>query len=75
MQELVNDFGVIAQPLPNPIVEAMRAETMKVLNEASSKDALTKKVHDSYFAFKAKYDVWASYSEGTYHNTVRQPQA
>jgi TRAP-type mannitol/chloroaromatic compound transport system substrate-binding protein len=74
MQELINDLGVIAQPLPTPIVEAMRAETMKVLDAASASDPLTKKVQDSYFAFKSKYDVWAGYSEGAYHSTVRQPK-
>jgi TRAP-type mannitol/chloroaromatic compound transport system substrate-binding protein len=75
MQELVNDLGVIAQPLPDPIVQALRTETMKVLDQASAADPLTKKVQDSYFAFKAKYDVWAAYSEGAYHDTVRQPKA
>jgi TRAP-type mannitol/chloroaromatic compound transport system substrate-binding protein len=75
MQELINDLGVIAQPLPSPIVEAMRAETMKVLDAAAAGDPLTKKVQDSYFAFKKQYDTWASYSEAVYHNTVRQSKA
>ena len=72
MQELVKDYGVIAQPLPPEIVQALREQTTRVLDAASSRDALTKKVQESYFAFKAKYDAWADYSEATYHNTVRQ---
>ena len=32
---------------------------------------LTKKVHDSYFAFKAKYDSWTKVSEAHYHNKVK----
>jgi hypothetical protein len=32
---------------------------------------MTKKVHDSYMAFKAKYDRWAEYSEEAYHIKVR----
>ena len=43
MQELVNDLGVIAQPLPDPIVQALRTETMKVLDQALAADPLTKK--------------------------------
>ena len=32
---------------------------------------LTKKVNDSYMAFKAKYDRWAGYSEAVYHDRIR----
>ncbi len=63
--------GVIARPLPDEVVKALRVETQKVLAEAVAKDPLTKKVHDSYFAFKAKYDRWSEISEEAYHVTVR----
>jgi TRAP-type mannitol/chloroaromatic compound transport system substrate-binding protein len=52
-------------------VAAMRAETKKILDAAAAADPMTKKVHDSYFAFKKSYDSWASYSEATYHSKVR----
>jgi TRAP-type mannitol/chloroaromatic compound transport system substrate-binding protein len=71
MQDLVTNLGVIAKPLPASIVAALREQTALVLNESSAKDPMTKKVHDSYFAFKKQYDSWAAYSEGAYHNTVR----
>jgi hypothetical protein len=35
-----------------------------------AKDAMTKKVHDSYMAYKKKYDAWAGYSEGPYHDKI-----
>ena len=70
-EDLVKNQGVIAKPLPDEIVEALRKNNEKVLDEAISKDAFVKKVHDSYFAFKAKYDPWAAISEGVYHNKVR----
>ena len=41
-----------------------------MLSEAV-KDPLVKKVHDSYFAFKAKYDRWSEISEEAYHLKVR----
>jgi len=71
MADLVKNLGVTAKPLPAPIVEALRQQTTKLLNEASAKDPMTKKVHDSYFAFKKQYDEWASYNEAAYHSTVR----
>ena len=71
MDDLVKNHKVIAKPLPDGVVKALRAETEKVLAEAISKDALTRKVHDSYFAFKSKYDRWSEISEEAYHVTVR----
>jgi TRAP-type mannitol/chloroaromatic compound transport system substrate-binding protein len=51
--------------------QGLRAETDKVLAEAVAKDPMTKKVHDSYMAFKAKYDRWSEVSEEAYHIKVR----
>ena len=42
-----------------------------MLDEAVAKDPLVKKVHDSYMAYKVKYDAWAGYSEAVYHNKIR----
>jgi hypothetical protein len=33
---------------------------------------VTKKVNDSYFAYKAKYDNWADLSELVYHTKIRK---
>ena len=48
-----------------------RVNADKVLAEAVAKDPLTKKVHDSYMAFKTKYDRWSEVSEEAYHIKVR----
>lgn len=71
MDDLVNKQGVIARPLPDAVIAALRAETEKVLAEAIAKDLLTRKVHDSYMAYKAKYDAWSNYSETAYHNKIQ----
>jgi TRAP-type mannitol/chloroaromatic compound transport system substrate-binding protein len=57
--------------LPDDVIKALKAETEKVLAEATARDPLTKKVHDSYFAFKAQYDRWSEVSEEAYHLKVR----
>ena len=62
MEDLVKNQGVIARPLPDA--------TRKVLDEAIAKDAVTKKVHDSYMAFKANA-MWSGYSEAVYHAKIR----
>ena len=71
MEELIKKDGVIAKPLPDDVVKTLRAATRKVLDEAVAKDPVTKKVHTSYMAFKAKYDQWAGYSEAVYHSRIR----
>jgi TRAP-type mannitol/chloroaromatic compound transport system substrate-binding protein len=70
MDDLVKNQKVIARPLPPEVIKALRLETEKVLAEAVAKDPLTKKVHDSYMAFMAKYKDWSAISEGAYHNSV-----
>jgi TRAP-type mannitol/chloroaromatic compound transport system substrate-binding protein len=70
MDDLVKNHGVIARPLPDAILNRLREVTNDVLAEAVARDPITKKVHDSYMAYKAKYDAWAGYSEGPYHAKV-----
>ena len=48
MEDLIKNQGVIAQPLPDPIVEALRDANAKIIAENVAKDPLTKKVNDSY---------------------------
>ncbi len=71
MEDLIKNQKVIARPLPDAVIAALRQETNKVLAEAVAADALTKKVHTSYMEFKAKFDRWAEVSEEAYHGKVR----
>ncbi len=71
MEDLIKNHKVIAKPLPDAVLMALRTETVKVLAEAVAKDPMTKKVHDSYMAFKVKYDRWVEVSEEHYHVKVR----
>jgi len=70
MEDLIKNQGVIAQPLPDAIVAALRAANEKILAEAVAKDPVTKKVHDSYMSYMAKYKQWAGYSEAVYHDRI-----
>jgi TRAP-type mannitol/chloroaromatic compound transport system substrate-binding protein len=69
MEDLVKNQGVIARPLPDDVVKALRETTAKVLAEGV-KDPLTKKVHDSYMAYLSKYKAWSAYSEKVYHDKI-----
>ena len=47
-----------------------RRPTTKILAEAVAKDPVTKKVHDSYMAYMAKFKEWSAYSESVYHSKI-----
>lgn len=66
LDQLVNRDRVIVRELPTEVVNALRKTTTDVLNEAAGKDALTRKVHDSFFNFKKKHDRWSEISEETF---------
>ena len=70
MEDLIKNQGVTAQPLPDAVVEALRAANEKILAEAVAKDPVTKKVHDSYMAYFAKFKQWSRYSEAVYHSKI-----
>src|SRR5581483_11898000 len=70
MEDLIKNQGVIAQPLPDSIVAARRAANEKILAAAVAKGPSTKKGHDSYFSYMAKYKPWAAYSEAVYHEKI-----
>jgi TRAP-type mannitol/chloroaromatic compound transport system substrate-binding protein len=70
MDDLIKNHGVKAQPLPDSVIEALRAANTKILEEAVAKDPVTKKVHDSYMAYMATYKQWAKYSEKPYYDTI-----
>jgi len=70
MEDLIKNQGVIARPLPDDVVKKLRETTGQVLAEAIAKDPVTKKVHESYMAFMAKYRAWAGYSETVYHDKI-----
>ncbi|MCP4702405.1 MAG: ABC transporter substrate-binding protein [Gammaproteobacteria bacterium] len=61
--DLVNNHGVKVAPLPKDVIEKLRTVTADVLEAGAAKDPITRKVHDSYMAFKKQHDAWAGISE------------
>jgi TRAP-type mannitol/chloroaromatic compound transport system substrate-binding protein len=70
MDDLIKNQGVHAQPLPDPVVEALRTANAKLLEEAAAKDPVTKKVHESYMGYMKTYTQWAKYSEAPYYDKI-----
>jgi TRAP-type mannitol/chloroaromatic compound transport system substrate-binding protein len=72
MEDLTKNQGVSAIPLPDPVIERLRTETTAVLEEGIARDAVTRRVHESFMAYKQKFDAWSGYSEAIYHSRIRQ---
>lgn len=71
LKDLVENEGVKAQPLPSSILDHLKKIGPDLLAANAEKDPTAKKVHDHYFAFKAKWGEWAALTEGVYHNEIR----
>lgn len=71
MDDLIRNHGVEAKELPDAVVARLREENTKVLEAAVARDPVTRRVHESYMAYKARFDVWSRYSEVPYHNKIR----
>ena len=68
LQDLVKNHGVKIDKLSDEIIETLRKVTFETLDELTAKDPLAKKIHDHYFAFKARSDEWLNSSEAVVLN-------
>jgi len=71
LDDLVKNHGVKAAPLPPEVIAKLKEVTLQTLADATAKDPLVKKVHESFMGFKAVADKWAAVSEATYHAQIR----
>ncbi|MGI9384561.1 MAG: TRAP transporter substrate-binding protein [Methyloligellaceae bacterium] len=63
LEDLVKNHGVTHAPLPTDVVAALKKKTAEVLEAGAAADPVTRKVHDSFMAFKRKHDAWKGLSE------------
>ena len=63
LKDLVENEGVIVRTLPDSIINKLKEVTFETYDKLTAKDPLVKKVHESYFAFKAMHDDWQNKSE------------
>ncbi|MDG4866585.1 TRAP transporter substrate-binding protein [Guyparkeria sp. 1SP6A2] len=63
LTDLVENHGVKLGTLSPEIVARLKEGTADALSDLAAKDPMAKKVHDSYFAFKQKHDLWQRRSE------------
>ncbi|MFQ5994795.1 MAG: TRAP transporter substrate-binding protein [Acidiferrobacterales bacterium] len=64
LDDLVKNHGVKTRQFPKDVINALRKVTKEVLEAKAGEDPLTRKVHNSFVAFKSKHDPWSDLSEG-----------
>lgn len=70
LTDLVENHGVTATPLPVDVINALREATFDTLETEANASEIVRKVHDSYFAFKADHDGWARISEVSWFKDI-----
>jgi TRAP-type mannitol/chloroaromatic compound transport system substrate-binding protein len=71
LDDLINNHGVNVSELPSDVIDALRVKAVEVLEAGAAADPVTRKVHDSFMAFKQKHDRWANSSERQFASRVR----
>lgn len=75
LDDLVQNHDVIAQPLPDEVVEDIREVAMTTLDSLGESDPAIGRVYEHFKAFKANHDRWAGISEGPFHGQIRSGDA
>ncbi len=73
LETLIKEHGVQLRKFPDEVIKAIGEASGKVVAEAGSADAMTKKVYDSYMDFRAKAISWANLSDQAYWNARALP--
>ena len=68
LRTLVTEHKVQLKRFPDPVMEKLKAISDEVVAEIAKKDALSKKVFESYRAFREQVMAWHDISERAYLN-------
>jgi TRAP-type mannitol/chloroaromatic compound transport system substrate-binding protein len=75
LDTLVKQHGVQVRQMPDAVLQAIGEASGAVMAEISTSDAMTKKVYDSFLAFRAKSVINAKHSELAYMQARTLPFA
>ena len=70
LKELVAEHNVQLRRFPDEVIAKLRTYTDEVIAEVVANDPMSKKVYESYSAFRANVTEWAELSEKMYYTTI-----
>jgi len=68
LKDLVEKHGVQLRPFPDEVLEKLKGLSVEVLEELAAKDPMSKKVYESYKAYKENVQEYHKISEQAYLN-------
>jgi len=68
LDTLVNKHKVDLRQLPNDVLDTLKNLSKQVVSEVAAKDAISKKVFNSFEVFSKKVSKWSAVSEKAYLN-------
>ena len=68
LHTLIKEHGVQLRSFPDGVLQAVGKAIAEVMGKAGDADPLTKKVYDSYVAFRREVAEWTALSEQGYAN-------
>ena len=73
LDDLVTNHGVLLRKFPDDVLQRLREESRKVVEEVADSDADSRRVYDSYLKFRQQSASWRAISEEAYANAVNLP--
>lgn len=71
-QRIVADKNVEVRQFPDEVLDALRAYSKEVIDELIAKDAMSKRVYDSFLNFRRNISRWANISERVYYTEMNE---
>ena len=68
LQKIINSKRVKLIKYPDDVLQALKKHTNEVINELVVKDAVAKKVYESFDTFRQQISGWANVSEKVYYS-------
>ena len=68
LETLVNEHGVTVKTFPPRVLRALKEVSEDLVASIANHDPDTRKVYDSFYAFREKVSRWTAFSEGAYIN-------
>lgn len=69
--QIMIEKGIDIRKFPVEVLDTLRTYTQEVIEEMTQADAFTKKVYESYSAFRKKAVDWAEYSEKVFYDNLQ----
>ncbi|MFQ5708388.1 MAG: TRAP transporter substrate-binding protein [bacterium] len=70
LQKLIHEHHVEVRPFPAEVLSALKHYADEVIAEMVAKDPQSKKIYESFSAFRKSVTSWAEVSEKVYYSTI-----